>query len=411
MSTTNQTFVIVGGGVAGATAALTLRAAGFDGRVVLVGEDPEMPYARPPLSKQIVRGEMQPERAYLRPARIWQAKDIEFLLGRRVVRLDPAAQRLWLDDGESLAYGKLLLATGGQPRVLPGTETVAGVRTLRTLADALELREELRSGRRITVVGAGFIGAELAASARSAGCEVTLLEAEPLPLTRVLPPALGKFYEQLHRSRGVDLRTGASVTKLVSEGGRLRITDASGGTLIADTVVVAIGIHADMRLAHAAGLEVGDGIIVDELCRTSAPNVFAAGDNANFIHPVLGGRVRVEHWQNAQHMGAAAARNMVGAQEPFAEVPWVWSDQYEVNLQVAGLPRPTDEVVLRGDPDSLEFTALLLRDGVLVAAIGVNRGTDIRAARALIAERLTPERSQLADPDYDLGELLAVRAG
>jgi NADPH-dependent 2,4-dienoyl-CoA reductase/sulfur reductase-like enzyme len=410
MSPADPTFVIVGGGVAGATAALTLRAGGFEGRIVLVGDDPEMPYARPPLSKQIVRGEMKPERVYLRPAKIWDSKEIDFRLGRRVVALDPAAHRLRLEDGEQLAYDKLLLATGGRPRLLPGTEDVPGVRTLRTLADALALREEFARRGWITVVGAGFIGAELAASARTVGCEVTLLEAAPKPLMRVLPPTLAETYAQLHLDRGVDLRTGAIVTDLVSDGGRLRVLDVTGASLTTDTLVVAIGLEPDLALAREAGLHVGDGIIVDELCRTSAPDVFAAGDNASFPHPALGARVRVEHWQNAQHMGQAAARSMLGVGEPFTEVPWVWSDQYDVNLQVAGLPQATDEVVLRGDPESLDFTAFLLRADRLVAAIGVNRASDIRAARALIAEGVTPERHRLSDPDWELTAASAIPA-
>jgi 3-phenylpropionate/trans-cinnamate dioxygenase ferredoxin reductase subunit len=351
-------FVVVGGGLAGATAALTLRTSGFDGRVVVVCEEEHAPYSRPLLSKAVVRGEVAPERTQLRPQRLWDGKDIELALGRAAVALDPD--------------------------------------------DSVAIRELLGAGRSLAVIGAGFVGAELAASAATLGTAVTVFEAAPVPLARLLPPALGEIYARVHRDRGVTIRTGTGIGRIEAESSGLRVIDAQGEVSAADAVVVAIGLAPEVSLAERAGLAIGDGVLVDEYCRTSAPDVYAAGDIANHPNPFLGRRVRMEHWQNAQHQGATAARNMLGADEPFAEVPWVWSDQYDVNLQITGLPEPGDEVVLRGDVDSLDFTALLLRGGELAAAVGVNRAGDVRAARKLIAARVSPTREQLADADLDL---------
>jgi 3-phenylpropionate/trans-cinnamate dioxygenase ferredoxin reductase subunit len=309
-----------------------------------------------------------------------------------------------LADGERLTYDRRLLAPGGRARTLPGTEAVDGVCTLRTIDDAIAIRDALAGGRSIAVVGAGFIGAELAASARAVGAEVTVLEAADLPLARVLPPILGEIYADLHRDRGVDLRTGAGIADVVRDGDGLRVVGHDGTHVEADMVVVAVGLAPDVSLATAAGLEVSNGIVVDELCETSAPGVFAAGDVAEHPNALLGRRVRIEHWQNAQHQAQAAARSMLGQGQAFTEVPWVWSDQYDVNLQVAGLPEATDEVVLRGDPASLEFAAFLLRDGELRAVVGINAGETVRAGRALIGAGVTPARDALASMDFNLEE-------
>jgi 3-phenylpropionate/trans-cinnamate dioxygenase ferredoxin reductase subunit len=398
--------VIVGGGVAGGTAALGLRAAGHEGRVVIVCEEDHPPYSRPPLSKGVVRGEQAVEKAHLRPQKLWDAKDVELLIGRAVTEVDPAAGQVRLSDGEPLAYDKLLLATGGQARALPGAMAHDAVFVLRTIDDCLAIREHLGPGRSIAIVGAGFIGAELAASAIAVGTQVTVFEAAALPLSRVLPPALGEIYARLHRDRGVDLRTSTGVDHLRDAGGRLEVVGTDGEVVEVDAVIVAIGLEADTGLAARAGLDVGDGVLVDELCRTSAADIFAAGDIANHPNPLLRRRVRIEHWQNAQHQAQAAARNMTGAGEPFSEVPWVWSDQYGVSLQVAGLPDPADEIVLRGEAAALQFTAFLLRDGELAAVVGVDTPDEVRAARDLIARGRTPRRELLGDPGTDLATLV-----
>lgn len=400
-----QTYAIVGGGVAGATAALTLRKDGFDGRVLLISDEDHPPYNRPPLSKAVVRGELEPERTHLRPARIWERQGIELLLGRAATGLDPDARALTLDDGEIVRYDELLLATGGRARTMPGVVGCDGIHTLRTIDDAVALREMLRSGASIAIVGAGFIGAELAASAVQMGCAATVLEAAPLPLSRVLPPVLGEWYARLHRERGVDLRLNAAVTQIDFDARGVRLSTADG-EVEAAAVVIAVGLEPDVALARAAGLAVDDGIVVDECCRTSAPHVYAAGDVANQASPTLGRRLRVEHWQNAQHQAAAAARSMYGRAAAFSEVPWVWSDQYELKLEIAGFPQPDDEVVLRGDPQASELTALLLRDGLLAAAVGINRSDDVRAAREAIARGAAPPSESLRDLDLDLADVL-----
>ena len=394
-------YLIVGAGLAGATAALRLRAEGFDGRVVLIGDEPHPPYSRPPLSKAVVRGEVPPERTRLRPAGFFEKREIEILSGVAVTDLDLTSRSVGLDAGSRLAYDALLLATGGRARTLPGCDDIPGVYVLRTLEDAEAIRERLGPGRSLLVVGGGFIGAELAASARMRGSEVAVLEAEPLPLSRVLPPSVARIYAQIHRERGVTLHTGVAVTRIENRG-ELRAIGSDGRAYPADAIVVAIGLVPNQELAAKAGLAVGDGILVDERCRTSAPGVYAAGDVANHPNPILGRRIRVEHWQNAQHQGAAAACNMLGREQIFAEVPWVWSDQYELNLQVAGLPEPSDQVVMRGNVAARCFTALMLRDGALVAAIGVNRPDDVHAARRLIAVGARPDPARLAADEEPL---------
>lgn len=399
------TCLIVGGGVAGGTAALALRTGGFEGRIAVICEEDHPPYSRPPLSKGVVRGDMTVAKTYLRPQKLWDAKEVDLLLGRAAIALDPGSRTLQLSDGEILGYDHLVLATGGRPRTLPGAMAHDGVHVLRTIDDSLAIREHLAPGRSLVIVGAGFVGAELAASASQIGASVTVFEAASLPLSRLLPPALGEVYAQLHRDRGVDLRTGTGVQQIRPHAGRLQVVPTAGDPVEADAVVVAVGLEADVGLAASAGLDVGDGILVDELCRTSAPGVHAAGDIANHPNPILGRRVRIEHWQNAQHQAQAAARTILGDGVPFAEVPWVWSDQYGVNLQVAGLPQPTDEVVLRGEPESLCFTAFLLREGSLAAVVGVDAPDEVRAARELIAQGHTPTNGELCDPDTDLNAL------
>jgi 3-phenylpropionate/trans-cinnamate dioxygenase ferredoxin reductase subunit len=405
-----RTLVIVGAGLAGGTAALTLRSNGFDGRIVVVGDETHPPYSRPPLSKQLMRGEVDVTRTHLRPAALWQKRDVEFVLGRPVAQLDAASRRVILNDGEPIGYDSLLLATGGRARVLPQQQPVDGVYVLRTIDDALAIREHLGVGKRLLIVGAGFVGAELAASASMLGTQVTALEATAVPLGRGLPSALGEIYGRMHAAHGVDIHVNSTVSKVATgpTGVVTRLTN--GDVFESDAIVVAIGLLPDLSLAEAAGLAVDNGVLVDEYCRTSAPDVFAAGDLANHPNPILGQRVRVEHWQNAQHQSAIAAQNMAavdtGDYQVFAEVPWVWSDQYDINLQVAGRPLATDEVVFRGDPESTEFSAMLLRGDVLVAAVGINCADDVRAARDAIGCGLRPDRRALADSSNDLRELL-----
>lgn len=400
-----RSCVVVGGGLAGATAAFALRTGGYEGRIIVVCEEAHQPYSKPELSKGVLRGEIPDQKIRIRPEEWYAKQSIELVLGRPAHRLDTGTRQVELSDGERLDYDSLLIATGGRPRRLPGSDAVPGVLALRTLDDAHALRDRLGPGRSLLVVGGGFIGAEVAASARALGADVTVLEAEAAPLSRLLPPLLSQTYARLHRDRGVRLLLGTGVGRLEADGAGVRAIDTRGGEHRADTVVVAIGITPDTALAERAGLHVDNGVVVDEYCRTSAPAVYAAGDVANHPNRFLGRRVRIEHWQNAQHQGASAARNILGRQDAFAEVPWVWSDQYDVNLQIAGVPHPDDEVVVRGDSDSLDFSAFLLRDGALTATIGINRAADVHAGRRLIAQAWCPEPDLLRDEDCDLGAL------
>ncbi|RZS36461.1 NADPH-dependent 2,4-dienoyl-CoA reductase/sulfur reductase-like enzyme [Herbihabitans rhizosphaerae] len=390
-----DTIAIVGTGVAGATAALTLRDAGFDGRVLLIGEEPHAPYRRPPLSKDVLRGSMPDERTRLRPAEHWATKGVELRTGARVTGIAADAHEIVLLCGETLGYDRLLLATGGRPRTLPVTDGVPGVFTLRTLGDVPALRDALTAGTRVLVVGAGLVGAEVAASARAMDCAVTVLEVERTPLARVLPPVIGVRYAGLHRAAGVDLRTGTGLKSLAHNGSELVAIDTDGAESHADVVVVAVGMVPNTALAETAGIEIDrgpvGGITVDSQGATSAPDVYAAGDVANLPNRVLGGRQRVEHWMHAQDHGAATARAMLGQGTPFDVVPWCWSDQHGVTVHITGWPDAGDEVRLDGDLDGMNFAAEFRRDGKLVGAVGVNRAAQIRLLRKEIAARTSSE--------------------
>ena len=383
-------IVVVGTGIAGATAALTLRAEGYDGPVVLIGDDPEAPYRRPPLSKEVLTGAQAPARTLLRPVGAWADQGIELRTGTEVTELDPAAAKITLADGSRIPYHRLLLATGGRPRNLPQARELDGVHRLRTLADARTLRTALLGARSLLVVGAGFIGLEAAAAARTLGLEVTVVETAATPVARALPPSLTDPLVTLHRENGVTLRTGIRLERLERRGAAMVATDHTGAELTADLVLVAVGIAPATGLAEAAGIAVDDGILVDEYGATSAPGVFAAGDVARRPDPVLGGRTRVEHWANAQDHGAAAARAMLGVREPFGPVPWYWTHQYGTTLQVCGHPSAADGMEVDGDLGGPEFTARLHRQGRLTAVVCRNRPADFRRLRPQVAAGSAP---------------------
>ncbi|MGZ4105236.1 MAG: NAD(P)/FAD-dependent oxidoreductase [Actinomycetota bacterium] len=398
-------IAIVGANLAGGRAAETLRAEGFDGRIALIGEEPHRPYERPPLSKEFLRGEQPLDKAFLRAEEWYADNEVELLLGVRAERIDLGDRAVELAGGNRVSYDKLLLCTGGRPRMLPiPGATLPGIATFRTMGDARALSDVLKPGAHVVVVGAGFIGSEIAASARTLGCEVDLFEAEAVPLVRALGEQIGRIPGEIHWETGVRLHTAIRVEGFEGDD-RVRRVNTSEGPFEADVVVVGVGIAPNVELAQDAGLEVKNGIVVDELCRTSAPDVFAAGDIANHPNPYMGEHIRVEHWQNAQNQGAAAARAMRGGTEPFAEVPWFWSDQYDLNLQMAGHPLRWDELVFRGDVDARKFSAFYLDHGKLVAAVGFNKGKDVRGARALIEAGISPAPAVLADESTDLRAL------
>ncbi|NMH97354.1 NAD(P)/FAD-dependent oxidoreductase [Pseudonocardia acidicola] len=398
-----STFVIVGANLAGGRAAQTLRREGFGGRVVLVGAEPHPPYERPPLSKEVLLGTQSADDLQIADPASWAEHDIELRLGVRARRLLTAEQAIEIDGGERIKADKVLLCTGGRVRRLRVEgHDLAGVHYLRSIDDALAIRRRLVPGARLTVVGSGFVGAEVAAAAHALGCQVTLLEIAQLPLQRVLGPALGKIFAAVHREHGIDLRLGTGVQRILGDGRVRQVVTTDGSIVETDVVVVGIGIDPAVELAGMAGARVGDGILVDEFCATSLDGVYAAGDVANHPNPIVGERVRLEHWQNAQNQAVAAAGSMLGRRQPFAEVPWFWSDQYDLNLQMAGHPLPGDDIVWRGDVDGLNFSAFFLRDGILRAALAVNRPRDVRGAMRLIEWRAEVEPDALRDVGVDL---------
>jgi 3-phenylpropionate/trans-cinnamate dioxygenase ferredoxin reductase subunit len=396
-----QTFVIVGGGVAAAAAIQGLRERGFDGRIVMVGAEPEVPYERPPLSKEYLRGEQGRDALPVHPEEWYREQDVELRLGVRATALDPGDLTVTLEGGERLVADSILLATGGRPRRMPG-EHSDQVLYLRVVDDADRLREVVGSGR-LVVVGAGFIGAEVAASARSGGAEVTVLEKNQVPLNRAIGEDMGRIYAAIHCDHGVDLRTEDGVASIEETGDGLVVRTERGASIETDAVLVGIGIEPNVEVAQAAGLEVDNGVAVDERCETSAPGVFACGDMANHAHPTFGRAIRVEHFDNALKMGTHVAGSMLGEREPFTDPHWFWSDQYDVNLQYAGFAYEWDEIVIRGSMEELNGVAFYLLEGVLLGALGLNRGRDVRRSMKLIGSR--PDPARLRDEETDLRTL------
>ena len=406
--TTDQTFVIVGPSLAGAKAAEALRAEGFGGRLLLVGAENERPYERPPLSKDYLRGDVGRETVYVHAEGFYAEHDIELRLGRTAVELNMAASELTLDDGETVRYDRLLLATGAEPRrlTIPGNE-LDGVMYLRSVDDSDALRTRLDRGGAVVVIGAGWIGAEVAASARQRGLDVTVVEPASVPLERVLGTEVGAIYRDIHAEHGVRMLLGAGVERF--EGGsaveRVRTTD--GRALDCDFVVVGVGVQPRTQLAARAGIAIENGVLADARLQTGAPGVFVAGDVANAHHPFYGKRIRVEHWANALHQGPLAARTMLGNDDVYDRLPYFFSDQYDVGMEYSGHATGADRVVFRGDPTTREFIAFWLAEGRVVAGMNVNVWDVADAIRALIAGRETVDERRLTDPDVPLTMLVA----
>jgi NADPH-dependent 2,4-dienoyl-CoA reductase/sulfur reductase-like enzyme len=402
-------YVIIGASLAGAKAAQTLRDEGFDGAVVLIGTEDEYPYERPPLSKGYLLGKDARESIFPL-ADTWYAEHgVDLRRGVTATSIDRAGHRVSLAGGESVRYDRLLITTGASPRRLdiPGAD-LDGVRYLRTVGDSERLRDALRGGGQVVTAGAGWIGLETAAAAREYGCEVRVLEPESGVLLRALGPELGKVFEDLHRSHGVTFRFGEGLSELTGSGGTVTgAVTSSGEELPGSTVIIAVGVVPNVGLAADAGLEVDNGIVVDEALRTSDPDIFAAGDVANAFNSLLGRRVRVEHWGNALAGGPLAARSMMGQHVSYDWVPYFFSDQYDLGMEVAGLPDPGsyDEVIYRGDPESLEFIAFWLSDGAVIAGMNVNIWDVNDDIQALIRAGTPVDTERLADPDVPLTEL------
>ena len=408
--TTEQTHVIVGASLAGATAAETLRKEGFEGRIVLIGTEDERPYERPPLSKDYLRGESGRDKVYVHDEGFYAEHGIELRLGRTAASLETANGELALDDGERLAYDRLLLATGAEPRrlAIPGGE-LDGVLYLRSVQDSDTLRERLDRGGALVVVGAGWIGAEVAASARQRGLDVTVIEPASVPLERVLGAEVGAIYRDIHTDHGVQLLLGTGVEAFEGDGAVERVRTSDGRAIACDFVVVGVGVQPRVQLAEQAGIAVDNGILVDEHLQASASGVFAAGDVANAHHPFYGERIRVEHWANALNQGPAAARNMLGQSVPYERLPYFFSDQYDVGMEYSGFARTWDRVVFRGDPDGREFVAFWLAEDRVVAGMNVNVWDVNEAIQQLIRERVQVDDRRLADPDVPLEELASSR--
>ncbi len=410
MSAKSQRFVIVGAGLAGAKAAETLREEGFDGRLVLIGDEPERPYERPPLSKEYLRGEAE-SGPYVHPESFYSDHDIEFLASTRVTGLDTGMHEVMLEGDRHLGYDRLLLATGAVPRRLdaPGSD-LDGIHYLRTLADSERIGRQVESGRRLVVVGSGWIGAEIAASARQKGCDVTMIEMAALPLERVLGPEVGQIYLDIHREHGVEFLPETTVERF--EGGKAveRVTTQDGASIESDFVVVGIGVAPRTGLAEGANLTIDNGIVVNARLETSVPGVFAAGDIANAEHPFYGRHVRVEHWANALKQGPVAARAMLGQDVSYEETPYFFSDQYEIGMEYSGYATEWDEVVFRGDVDQREFMAFWLRAGAVVAGMNLNVWDVNETIQELIRSRRQIDPKRLADPDVALTELGAAPA-
>jgi 3-phenylpropionate/trans-cinnamate dioxygenase ferredoxin reductase component len=401
-----RTIAIAGASLAGASAAFALRDEGFDGRVVLVGDEHELPYERPPLSKKYLSGEQAFEKALVRPAAVYEERTIELLLGTPVASIDARDRALVLADGRRVRADRLLVATGGRNRrpPIPGLD-LPGVHDLRTRADSEAIRAELRPGLRAVVVGMGFIGAEVAATLRGAGADVIAIEAFSAPLERVLGPEVGEAIAALHRDNGVELVLGEGVASLEGDGRVRLIRTASGRVVECDLVVAGLGIQPNTEVVDGTGVVVDDGIVVDELCRTSVDGIFAAGDVARHLHPVFGEHVRVEHWLNAIEQGGAAARSMLGAGAPYTELHWFWSDQYDANLQYAGFHMKWEQLVVRGRLDSRSYLACYVNGGRIDAAVGLNRAKDVRRIMPLIKSRCAMDLEQLRDESVDLRSL------
>ncbi|MFD4351284.1 NAD(P)/FAD-dependent oxidoreductase [Nocardia sp. NPDC058518] len=404
--------VIVGTGVGGATAAETLRKGGFAGSIVLVGDDPAAPYRRPMVSKELLSGAVGVEKARLKPEMFWADTTIELRTGVTARAVDTASAVVELDGGAELAYDALILATGGRPRRLDSLLPDAD--TLRHLHDAARLRQILdRVGAtgavpRVLVVGGGLVGLEAAATVRTLGADVVVLETADRVLGRVVPAEVSASYERLHRDRGVSMHTGTRLASAHEENGRTHVIAEDGREWVADVVIAAVGMTPATELAVGAGLTVDDGIVVDEFGVTSAAGVYAVGDVARVPNRILGGTDRIEHWNHAQAHGAAVARTVLGARVPYEEVPWCWTNQFGRNLQIAGWPAHGTESIVYGDIDAGPFLALTLSEDRLVGVLGVGRPRDVRAAQTLIKNGPYLPRAVLAADDIDLVELASA---
>lgn len=400
--------VIVGASLTGATAAIALREHSTRVRITLIGAEPEFPYERPPLSKTYLRGEASRDKALIRPASFYQEHGIELMLGTPATRLDAAGRAVELADGRRVPFDALLVATGAHTRdiAIPGGH-LPGVYSLRTIDDADRMRQEMIADRRAVIVGMGFIGSEVAASCRLRGVDVAVIDPGKVPLGRLLGETVGRTLADLHRAHGVRTIFEDRVDHFEGDRHVVAVVTKAGVRVPCDFAVAGIGVEPATGWLDGAGLDIDNGVIVDEYCRTAVPGIFAAGDVANFYHPLFGRRMRIEHWQNAIKQGTIAARNMLGERVPCDDVPWFWSDQYDTTLQYAGFHTAWQELVIRGDPASGHYVACYLNDGRVDAVAGINRPKDVRRLQALIRARRPVHAEGLRDERVGPERLLA----
>jgi 3-phenylpropionate/trans-cinnamate dioxygenase ferredoxin reductase component len=413
MASDLESVVIIGAGHAGGEVAAALRLEGFEGPVTLIGEESCLPYQRPPLSKSFLAGEIDAHALALRADEAYQRHAIRTVLGARVSGIDRSARCVRLSNDETIAYGRLVLATGGRPRRLPAViagevETCTNFHFLRTVADVERIRPQFLPGARLIIIGGGYIGLEVAAVAVKRGLTVTVLEALPRVLARVTAPEVSAFYESVHRAAGVDVRTSTAVEgfELDRARGRVAAVRTNAGLVEADLVVAGIGLVPNVELAQDAGLEVGDGIVVDEWCVTSDPKILAVGDCTNHPSRAVGRRIRLESVPNAVEQARTAAAWLVGNQRPYDATPWFWSDQYNLKLQMVGLSMGYDKLVLRGSAAERSFVAFYLGDGRVIAADAVSRPAEFMQAKRLVAARLAVDPAKLANESVSLKTLV-----
>ena len=399
--------IVAGAGHAAGQLVASLKQKKYPGRITLIGDEPWYPYQRPPLSKKFLAGESPAERLYFKPASFYDDPNIEVLLGTRVLAVDRAGKAVEIENGDRLEYGTLVLATGSRVRRLPlaGSE-LAGVHYLRGIDDVNGLRPDLDGGRRVVIIGAGYIGLEVAAVARGLGNEVTVVEMEERVMSRVVSPQVSTFYQDIHREHGVTIMLAAGVQRIVGEERVSGVELSDGRILEADSVVIGIGILPNVELAVDAGLEVEDGILVDDRCRTGDTAIFAIGDCTRHPNAILGRNLRLESVHNALEQAKTAAANICGEDIIYAQVPWFWSDQYDLKLQIAGLSQGYDQVVIRGEPASRSFSCLYLKDGVLIAVDAVNKPKDFMQSKALISIRARIPPALLADGNVELKDMV-----
>ncbi|MGN7932680.1 NAD(P)/FAD-dependent oxidoreductase [Sphingopyxis sp. 22461] len=400
--------VIVGAGHGGAQVAVMLRTQKFEGSIAIVGEEPELPYERPPLSKEYFAGEKEFERIQLRPAKYWDEREVTMLLGERVVSVDPVGHIVTTDDGKAIGYGKLVWATGGRPRMLsiPGGD-LPGVQGVRTRADADAMKAASESARQIVVIGGGYIGLEAAAVLTKAGKKVVLLEALDRVLARVAGVELSRFYEKEHRDHGVDLRLGVCIDAIEGESRATGVQLSNGEVIPADLVIVGIGIVPAVEPLLAAGAEGGNGVLVDRFCKTSLPNIYAIGDCAAHENAFAeGATIRLESVQNANDQANVVAKGILGYESPYHAIPWFWSNQYDLKLQTAGLSTGHDQAVLRGDPAARSFSIVYLKAGRVIAIDCVNATKDYVQGRMIVTAGLVAPFEKIADTEISLKTLL-----